>query len=321
MNPTPPTFHYTAPSLPFTISIPITNDPLSLTPVASVKTDPFELTHPNISLTIGGRVLPLPGNVSSTLSTFIANYISLRDSEVVISTPLFPNVTVDAIFPAMRPKPQILRNVTIRDMKIMMSPAGSQMLASGMVFARVVLPKGIHVGLNVTQVLPDVLVFDGPVPDAEFDLAIPEDAREPPPVPPLPDPLPERAFAHIRPEDWLNATSRQVVNDEGEGTTVQVEAKIVDVPLDVLPGRDREFRNFVGKVCFQFTYPIVRSGLNERYCQVIFGSHGALAGVQGVASVVVRIDGLPLSSDDGRDMELDGLPFQGTVRIGKKSTF
>lgn len=52
--------------------------------------------------------------------------------------------------------------------------------------------------------------------------------------------------------------------------------------------------------------------------KVIFGAHGATAGVQGVASVTVLINGLPLSNDDGGEMELDGLPFQGSVHIGKK---
>ena len=55
--------------------------------------------------------------------------------------------------------------------------------------------------------------------------------------------------------------------------------------------------------------------------QVIFGSHGALAGVQGVAAVAVHIDGLPIEQgDSGGEMQLNGLPFQGSVRVGKKST-
>jgi hypothetical protein len=92
----------------------------------------------------------------------------------------------------------------------------------------------------------------------------------------------------------------------------------VDVPLEVLPGREREFRNFVTKV--------------------IFGpSEGAVAGVQGVAAVCVRVDGLPIGrpeeggGDGGGDgdgdgevemggggMVLMGLPFHGSVRIGRK---
>ena len=45
---------------------------------------------------------------------------------------------------------------------------------------------------------------------------------------------------------------------------------------------------------------------------------GALAGVQGVAAVAVRVEGLPFASGRDPEMELAGLPFQGSVRIGKK---
>lgn len=72
-----------------------------------------------------------------------------------------------------------------------------------------------------------------------------------PPAPSLPDPLPERAFAHIRPEDWLASESEPVESGEGEGSAVAVSANIVDVPLEVLPGREREFSNFVSKVCLE----------------------------------------------------------------------
>jgi hypothetical protein len=49
--------------------------------------------------------------------------------------------------------------------------------------------------------------------------------------------------------------------------------------------------------------------------QVIFGSgSGALAGISGVAAVQVQIVGL------GEDeVQLEGLPFRGDVRVGKKS--
>ena len=38
--------------------------------------------------------------------------------------------------------------------------------------------------------------------------------------------------------------------------------------------------------------------------------------------MTVDIDGLPMEQGEKADgMRLDGLPFQGSVRIGKKSTF
>ena len=42
----------------------------------------------------------------------------------------------------------------------------------------------------------------------------------------------------------------------------------------------------------------------------------------GVAAVAVHIDGLKIEHGDGTgEMELYGLPFQGSVRIGKKGGF
>lgn len=99
----------------------------------------------------------------------------------------------------------------------------------------------MDVGINVNRVLPDVLIFDGEVPDTMGGAA-------PPVLPPLPDPLPEHAFGHIRPDDWLQSLSVPVDSDEGEGAAFAVTAKLVDVPLEVLPGRQNEFSSFVRKV-------------------------------------------------------------------------
>lgn len=52
---------------------------------------------------------------------------------------------------------------------------------------------------------------------------------------------------------------------------------------------------------------------------MIFGTEGALAGVSGIAAVNVHVQGLPIGEDGRGDMELHGLPFQGDVRIGKKT--
>ena len=92
---------------------------------------------------------------------------------------------------------------------------------------------------------------------------------------------------------------------------MEVYAKIVNVPLEVLPGRDREFRNFVGKVCRSL---VGRPRSLITIHKVIFSSKGAVAGVQGIAAVAVSVEGLPL---DHGDMQLEGLPFKGNVRIGK----
>lgn len=314
--------HATVPTLPFTVSLPSNG---SLAPVANVTTAPITLTYPNVSLSISGTVLPIPPTAQAALSHFISLYLQAQDNPIVITSPYLPTLAFPTFFPAPYPKPQVLRNVTIRNMVVRYSPDGKGgMLASGTVFGRAVLPKGIRVGLDVKRIFPDVLVFDGEVPEDDEDSeddgsedeamqskphiphiphphiplisifpslprpslpsvphhslpsipsslpsALPSNlprphfpfpalpighkpphshSPPPPPSPPLPTPLPPRAFAHIRPDDWLVATSTPVDGGEDEGTAVEVEAKIVDVPLEVLPGREREFSGFARKV-------------------------------------------------------------------------
>jgi hypothetical protein len=140
-----------------------------------------------------------------------------------------------------------------------------------------------------------------------------------PPAPPLPSPLPPRAFARVRPSVWLPTMSaptspRRDWNERGN-TTLSITARFSDVPFEVLPGREREFRSFVAKV--------------------IFGTgDGAVAGIDGVAAVGVRIDGLSIGQESdgngvvaedegagagagaGAGMVLTGLPFQGSLRVG-----
>lgn len=126
------------------------------------------------------------------------------------------------------------------------------MLASGLVFATAVLPKGMNVAMDVSRVFPELLVFDGAVPPEDkansFEDHEGDEDGMPDPMP-IPDPLPERAFAHIRPGEWLDALSVPIDPPNDGGSTVAVSAKIVDVPLEVLPGRQRQFSSFVSKVC------------------------------------------------------------------------
>ncbi|KAG6329352.1 hypothetical protein ID866_9738, partial [Astraeus odoratus] len=96
VNPAPPSLQMSVPSLPFTISIP--SDEGTPIPIASVHTEPFSLTHPNISITISGRVLPLAPNATEPLSGFVTRYLSLQPNPVYIASPLFPALRVDAEF-------------------------------------------------------------------------------------------------------------------------------------------------------------------------------------------------------------------------------
>ncbi|KAK2460813.1 hypothetical protein APHAL10511_007283 [Amanita phalloides] len=288
INPAPMELQMEIPSLPFIVSIPSPNETFSTVPIASVSTLPFTLTHPNITLLIHGTVLPLQSSTSGVLSTFVSRYLSGKSNSISISSPLRPDLSILATFPAPTPRPQLLQNVTIRNMKV--RPKGSTFVASGLVFVRLVLPKGMDIALDVHRVFPDVLVFDGEV--TEFH-GLPPDTS-------LPDPLPENAFAHIRPDDWLPSLCVREKSRDGDGATYSITAAITDVPLQVLPGREMQFSNFVGKV--------------------IFGSAGALAGLLGSASVIVTVEGLPVDNPgQNHELELDGLPFHGSVRIGKKS--
>jgi hypothetical protein len=115
---------------------------------------------------------------------------------------------------------------------------GMPFLASGTIFTRVVLPSGFHIDLNVSCILPDVLVFDGEI-TAE---------GPPPPTPPLSDLLPRRAFAHIRTDSWVPVESEEEISGPGTGTSIHITVKKVEVPLEVLPGCEKEFSNFVSKV-------------------------------------------------------------------------
>ncbi|KAL4071758.1 hypothetical protein V8B97DRAFT_2084205 [Scleroderma yunnanense] len=284
VNPVPPTLVVTVPRLPFTIYLPGAQD--TLIPIASVFTEPFSLTKPNVTVLMSGHVLPLGPDAAEPLSTFVSHYLSLRHNPISIASPAFPSLILNGEFPSPPTRPHILRNVTIRDMKI--KPEGTIFVASGQVFARLVLPKGMNFTMDVNKVFPDLLVFDGEVPDPTNVSTIHD---------PFPDPLPPRAFGHICPEEWLNATSTYDGSEEG-GSAFLVTASIVDVPIEMLPGREKEFSNFVSKV--------------------IFSSKGAVAGLLGTADITIHVVGLPFSGGNNSEFMLKGLPLQGTVRIGKK---
>lgn len=57
--------------------------------------------------------------------------------------------------------------------------------------------------------------------------------------------------------------------------------------------------------------------------QVIFGTDGAVAGIRGSAGVTVAVRGLPLGGTGRATGQIDlfGLPFHGSVRVGKKGLF
>lgn len=55
---------------------------------------------------------------------------------------------------------------------------------------------------------------------------------------------------------------------------------------------------------------------------MIFGTESATAGIMGSADVTVAVEGIPLDDTPGPNVHqlvLAGLPFQGSVRVGKKA--
>jgi hypothetical protein len=273
INPVPDYVDWIVPPLPFTVGLP-SEDGSTPIPLAAVHSAPLSLAvRPNLTIALAGRLLALPqeGAGGAALNGFLQRYLSGRPSNVSISSPLAPNITLPSVFPAPIPPPRVLRELALQDMRA--KPArGGGFVVSGRVTAHVVLPRGMRFALAVPRVLPDVLVFDGPVPpEAAGNLtmrALPAFPHGPhrdagrgrggggdgdgdaPPAPPLPDPLPEGAFAHIRPEDWLPALSVPMPPDDeaADGSAVAVSAQIVDVPLAILPGREHLARAFLGKV-------------------------------------------------------------------------
>lgn len=233
-----------------------------------------------------GHILPITTGALPALATFLARYLSGLPNDIVVSSPLLPGYDVAASFPAPYPRPQILRDVTIKNMKI--RPVGTLFVASGIVLGRVVLPAGMNIALDVLYVLPDVLVFDGEVPPAPEPGYLHAadgwgggrgrrgEAPELPDEPPLPDPVPDRAFAHIRPDAWLPAVSVPAEPEDGTGAVYAISARVVDVPLQVLPGRQKEFSNFVGKVCF--CRPLCSVALIKRILRLYLGRRVQLLG-------------------------------------------
>jgi len=378
------------PRRPKSINATITMPPKLYFPLGNITVPSQDLppagTPTNITLSASGHLNPIRPSVHSisALSAFMSSYLSGESYPVLVTVDL-PIVTspgtgpgelidpsqtlsFEATFPAANPKPHLLQDLTIRDMKIRYGAAppnasgeSSQppqrrqgplpmpiaehandytILASGTVWARVVLPREIDVEASVTRVWPDILLYDGlPEDGAEGrpQMQLPpspagrvwrsfktkeealaarplpwEDApvcyRRDPEKAPLPEPLPENAFARLRPSEWIVAQSEPGRAEDGRRETV-VQAKIEDVAVVVLPGRESRMRSFMSKA--------------------IFSRNGAEAGINGITAVAIIMDGLvapPPSQDDDallveydmREIELHGLPIDGSVRVGGK---
>ncbi len=244
---------------------------LSTTPALDNNTsDPYTLVSAHFPIT--GSLLPLVPSTVPPLSRLVSNYLSAQPSIIILSSfplingssPLVSLPPTPITVPGPPKRPKILRNVTVKNMRLHPSESGDTLVASGTLFATFGLPTAMEdltPLLDVRKVWPDTLIFNGKVPPEAPDnqtrrrIMTPGDS-------PSPVPLPERAFARIRPDDWLPA---HVIPPENTSDTLEwgevafenrrkevvtrvVTAEIVNAPLDILPGRDEEFQAFVQKV-------------------------------------------------------------------------
>ncbi|WWC85667.1 uncharacterized protein L201_000533 [Kwoniella dendrophila CBS 6074] len=299
-------------SLPFSIALPATDDSLEESKMAEVITEPVIIggVGKDIELRISGvitanlseRSLSSKSvNVgSSPLSLLLQNYLHGKDNPITVqglsSIPKFvpkrsileppnwllntlPSLSLSLNFPGPKPKPKIIESVTIDHMRI--SESQGKMKASGVVIAQIELPKDMqNVKIDVVEVLPDVLVFDGPSP--EDDDFVGDDEEN----------FPPKAFGHIRPLEYLNSTT-SISGDPNYPNRLIVSAPLNQVDLNILPGRDSILSEFVSKIVFK---------------------GGALAGVKGIASVGVKIIGV-----NGK-VRLDNLPVRGEFWVGRQKS-
>ena len=244
--------------------------------MAEVVTDPVSLAASSLNVTMAGQVAQLD---SSALSAFLQNYLHGIDTPITVKglgfIPSFSNITLPQwvlqalssfaaplVFPGPRPPPKVIHSVTIEHMRI---TPGSRIYASGTVIAQIDLPRGMeHMDVDVTGVLPDVVIYDGPVEDG-------------------------KSFGHVRPEEYLNATTAKG-EDVFNPDRLTVRAPIENVPVQILPGKDRVLSDFVRRIVFK---------------------GGALAGIDGNASVIAQITGVRHS------VQLDDLPVRGETWVGR----
>ncbi|KAL7420525.1 hypothetical protein Q5752_004475 [Cryptotrichosporon argae] len=296
--------------LPFSVSL-----ANSTTPIAHVLTAPVTLRpeSEHIALSVAGTIDSSISSHSDLLSTFLQNYLHGLPNPVVIRgsaaarfpfpgpVPPYvvppppawllaslPSLAVPLEFPAHVPKPQVVKSVTIDNMRI--GEKAGKMTASGTVVVVVELPDEMAgVDVDVGAVLPNVLVFDGPAPDdagsdpgAGLEPGEPDGPGEPA--------YPPRAFGRIRPDAYLSSTTSRST-DPAHPRALVVRAPLVDQELLVLSGRDAVLSDFVSKVVFK---------------------GGAQAGILGTADVKAGMGGIAGTVDIRR------LPVRGEFWVGRQ---
>jgi hypothetical protein len=214
---------------------------------ASLPPFHYSIAQPSLNLSLHGIVDRLDSSdpdspLSKALSTFISRFVSSESSEIVIRplgdpslppflTSLLESTRLPLSFPGTKDPKQLLTNVRIEGMKVL--PVGGELRCSGTVIGELDLPnemQGLDDSLDVLEIKPDILVYDGRPDDGD-------DASQYPPRP-----VPENAFARMKPLDALPANTTRVFDKERNKTISVVSARIESAPLELLDGRGEVFR-------------------------------------------------------------------------------
>ncbi|EJU01545.1 hypothetical protein DACRYDRAFT_108090 [Dacryopinax primogenitus] len=242
---------------------------LSPLPIAAIHTSPLSLPPPGkrLNITLHGELLPPPPS-SPLLSAFLSAYLSGHSYPVLITSPppytlptfLHPFLStlhVSFHFPGASPPPQLLDSVQIRDTRILPSNKPNEFLISGLILAHLKLPPAFKdLIFSAKEVQPDVYITDGP----------PESGLG-------------NAFARLSPP---------ALPCSQENMTIL--APLDEVPVHILPGREKRFREFVQKVLWK-------------------GS--AYAGVEGEGAVRAGVGGLG-------EVSVAGVHVRGGSWVGRK---
>lgn len=221
--------------------------------------EPFSIpsTKEHFDVSINGTV-EHTGNSNSTLSealsAFISRYLSGKNNTVHLSfdssspfakripsflPPLLEPILVSNVIPGLPPDQRdLLKDLKIDKMRIHGAEnGGSGWECDGEMQGELAMPEALDQlqgGINLTQIWPDILLYDGLPPvskNAEDDKIVP------------PHPLPSNAFARFRTKDWQDAET--FINERNQ--TI-MRSMVRNVPLDIV--RSDVLQKWIAKIIF-----------------------------------------------------------------------
>lgn len=189
--------------------------------------------------------------LSQALSSFISRYLAGKSNTVHVTfDPDSPFAKrIPAFLPPLLAKHMVTNDVPglpaeerdlLKDLKIgQMRIHGSETGGSGWecdgeIQGKLAMPQGLDQlegGINVTQIWPDIVLYDG--------LPPPGEDKKVPPVP-----LPSNAFARFRTRDWAPA---ETAFDKASNATI-MRSMVRNVPLDII--RSDVLQRWIAKIIF-----------------------------------------------------------------------